>query len=171
MDTSKEYIEMLRKLAQQCHEMEEGSFIQDGWQMQKGDFVLEYLPYHQECFLITRPHIRQRTSDGTQIYNHSYIFKGVHLDIGLPDSEVLDKIQVRTVAVQNLIWLPRQDQLQEMVEKEDIGGLVWRFTQWWNVQRVGKSCRLSFEQLWLAYVMKEKYNKVWNDKEWVIAIS
>ena len=24
----------------------------------------------------------------------------------------------------------------------------------------------SFEQLWLAFVMKDKYNKVWRDGEW-----
>jgi hypothetical protein len=25
----------------------------------------------------------------------------------------------------------------------------------------------SWEQLWLAFVMKEKYNKVWNGEDWV----
>jgi hypothetical protein len=25
----------------------------------------------------------------------------------------------------------------------------------------------SFNELWLAFVMKEKYNKIWNGKDWV----
>jgi hypothetical protein len=25
----------------------------------------------------------------------------------------------------------------------------------------------SFVELWLAFVMKEKYNKIWNGKDWV----
>ena len=49
-----------------------------------------------------------------------------------------------------LVWLPRQDQLQEMVEKDNF-----------SVKAT------SMEQLWLAFVMKEKYNKQWNGEGWV----
>ncbi len=63
------------------------------------------------------------------------------------------------------IWLPRQDQLQEMIGEE-----------WWKIlgdfvdyiTSIHPSVE-SFEQLWLAFVMWEKYQKVWNDRrgEWV----
>jgi len=61
------------------------------------------------------------------------------------------------------IWLPRQDQLQEMVGQP--------------YSRPSKQLRelaefsdeghpsASFEQLWLAFVMKEKYGKTWKG-EW-----
>ncbi len=62
-------------------------------------------------------------------------------------------------------WLPRQDQLQEMVD--------WT----WIIQlhHLYKDCNdnpqywgqfASWEQLWLAFVMKEKFSKVWAGKEW-----
>ncbi len=68
-------------------------------------------------------------------------------------------------------WLPRQDQLQEMVWRENAqhtlldfyngaGGLFNEGQKYW-LQFI------SMEQLWLAFVMKEKYNKVWNGKEWI----
>lgn len=69
------------------------------------------------------------------------------------------------------IWLPRQDQLQEMLEsnlwvktlafefflrkegKYDINKYPYQFT--------------SMEQLWLAFVMKKKFGKVWDNGDWV----
>ena len=48
------------------------------------------------------------------------------------------------------IWLPRQDQLQGMVE-----------------YTVGVNKFNSMEQLWLAFVMSEKYNKKWDGKDWI----
>lgn len=64
------------------------------------------------------------------------------------------------------IWLPCQDQLQEMVWKpeETINHLFVRF---WDFVVKDSACN-SFEQLWLVFVMKEKYNKTWNLKkeEW-----
>ena len=74
------------------------------------------------------------------------------------------------------IWLPRQDQLQEMVDKnEDPIVLSCRFTKWVT----GLTClyseswgerdphNWSMEQLWLAFVMFEKYGKVWSGTEWI----
>jgi len=67
------------------------------------------------------------------------------------------------------IWLPRQDQLQEMV-----GG-----TSYYKVSAIYELCnrisshidvnagKCSMEQLWLAFVMLEKYNKIWDGEEWL----
>ncbi len=74
---------------------------------------------------------------------------------------------------ESFIWLPRQDQLQEIV-----GGLEKGFIDWQNwlgnvygYNYGGKPnghLRIftSFEQLWLAFVMKEKFNKVWDGTDW-----
>ncbi len=94
------------------------------------------------------------------------------------------------------VWLPRQDQLQEMIGDKDCLTLLSRFhyscipirhfkaTAKWveldgELDMVHDSIPLnevectypkqftSMEQLWLAFVMKEKYNKTWTGEEWL----
>ena len=71
------------------------------------------------------------------------------------------------------IWLPRQDQLQEMVG----GGqgftfqTLGRFIRWHgkcikDYLASIDSYPASMEQLWLAFVMKELHSKVWTGTEW-----
>jgi hypothetical protein len=78
----------------------------------------------------------------------------------------------------NWIWLPRQDELQKMISPDFFKQhqffstyisqmLDWdvflgqsRFGEYWELFQ-------SWEQLWLAFVMKEKYNKIWNGEDWV----
>lgn len=58
------------------------------------------------------------------------------------------------------IWLPRQDQLQEMLGGfGDASNLLIDFVE--DVQ-----AHRSFEQFWFSLVMQEKYNKVWNGEDW-----
>lgn len=64
------------------------------------------------------------------------------------------------------IFCPRQDQLQGMVEKPDSCHLIEDFYKWWDTPKETKELHSSMEQLWLAFVMKEKFNKVWNGEEW-----
>ena len=69
----------------------------------------------------------------------------------------------------NSIWIPRQDQLQEMIgDRMGFGEQLkkLRFEYIPNLEnRIGKG--LTWEQLWLAFVMFEKFNKVWDGKEWI----
>ena len=62
------------------------------------------------------------------------------------------------------VWLPRQDQLQEMVDGGFAHQTLERFYQWYH-SGISK-CLSSMEQLWLAFVMKEKYNKTWDGETW-----
>jgi len=77
------------------------------------------------------------------------------------------------------VWLPRQDQLQEMVGDY---GLIYCFLYAYFRETSGennwsnKSCSNadtywqqfgSMEQLWLAFVMRERFGKVWNGEEWL----
>ena len=68
------------------------------------------------------------------------------------------------------IWLPRQDQLQDMVidayrtgwQDSIILGLMEEVVAW------GKQLPYaSMEQCWLCFVMHVKYAKVWTGAEWV----
>ncbi len=64
--------------------------------------------------------------------------------------------------------LERQDQLQEMVihfgHGHSNGGILVGLSMF--SQEYGYN-ETSMEQLWLAFVMKEKYSKVWDGKDWV----
>jgi hypothetical protein len=88
-----------------------------------------------------------------------------------------------------MVWLPRQDQLQDML-KDKIrynhkntygyvkgpapegfiaGCLHQEFHKFMVYEDQYIFCEAfnSMEQLWLAFVMHEKYNKRWDGKEWV----
>ncbi len=89
--------------------------------------------------------------------------------------------EIRGMIQECFIWLPRQDQLQEMVSlpnSEKIG--IWfekqfRFYEWagkkYNKNELQNNWGTfkSMEQLWLAFVMKERFSKQWSGKEWVNA--
>lgn len=60
-----------------------------------------------------------------------------------------------------LIWLPRQDQLQEMV---GCTAGSWKIIL---SKLMDSEYFYSLEQSWLAFVMKNKYNKTWNGEDWV----
>ncbi len=64
------------------------------------------------------------------------------------------------------IWLPRQDELQEMVKKdtETHKALITRLLNAGYLTSVD----WSMEQLWLAFVMKTLYSKVWNGEDWEV---
>jgi len=68
------------------------------------------------------------------------------------------------------IWLPRQDQLQEICQPIAIDELIRRFYEWyhpWFMSQSAKgACHTSMEQLWLAFVMEQLYNKGWNGEDW-----
>ncbi len=67
------------------------------------------------------------------------------------------------------IWLPRQDQLQEMVFNGSLLNLLYDFQSFVKLNQLPSyaACFTSMEQLWLAFVMKEKYNKIWSGTEWI----
>jgi len=68
----------------------------------------------------------------------------------------------------NYIWLPRQEQLQEMIFEKTAVSLACRFKDFIVRPLFDKTAPYKFtpdysmEQLWLAYVMYTKFGKVWN---------
>lgn len=145
MDTSESYIKM-------CEKAEE---IQAQWLNHdtEGDFA-----------------VSTKTIEG---YNGFWELKANEVMIVGNDSEYdLTIEQQADIDETGAIWLPRQDQLQEMV------GVNWVRTLndfgWWVNDNSADEWSFdnvlfwgSMEQLWLAFVMKEKYNKVWNGTDWV----
>jgi len=77
------------------------------------------------------------------------------------------------------IWLPRQDQLQEMVKGDKhMHLLAYEFASYFHgtidplYAYLGQDnftvdADNSMEQMWLAFVEKENYNKIWDGDNWV----
>jgi len=139
MDTSEKYIKMCSK-ATEIQEIKKNA----GYYV-SGDFVY--------CDNIDIIHIAS--------YEEGFaINESAPIDINFPFSGKLLKT----------VFLPRQDQLQEMVIPEEVSS-NWDWMRKF-ILKTGSRYYIdfsSFEQLWLAFVMKEKYNKVWDEKQedWV----
>ena len=144
MDTTPKYIKM-------CEEAEE---IQKKWNFEDGDFYLHRFPDKEGHFvgkeinMCLCPSCNVKDSHGDTHVNE-YCPKGRN------------------------IWLPRQDQLQEIIDWEglpvDCGvGLHFicnELIQFLKQNQSQTQQLNSMEQLWLAFIMKEKFNKIWDNKE------
>ena len=63
------------------------------------------------------------------------------------------------------VWLPTQSDLQKMLGgyiRGDENNLLYDFNEWYDPF----SRFTSMEQLWLAFVMKEKHQKQWVGEKW-----
>jgi len=74
---------------------------------------------------------------------------------------------------EDFIWLPQQDDLQEMMKSNPVP-LLLRFANWVRTEegfyflfQQAPIPNPSMEQLWLAFVMKERFSKVWDGGKWV----
>jgi len=140
MDTSEVYIKMCEKATE----------IQKKWKPKGADFMFN-TAVEECCFIRVERTQDRRYKDYYMDYNED-----------------------------RFLWLPRQDQLQEMVKDWDtpssmfitgVPGLFWSDETGYSKEDDKLfdyySEFNSFEQLWLAFVMKEKYNKVWNGTDWI----
>jgi hypothetical protein len=158
MDTSEKYIEMCQK----AREIQKMRILHRDWGNQ--DFYLKV------------------NKDGCY-------------DIDSCNGENFELLRLST-AQKGVVWLPRQDQLQEIMEIDShkLNFMFNKFTS--NIllsedkyykfyQQIDECCEdmftpgdqyelpelpnPTFEQLWLAFVMKENFEKEWdvNKKEWI----
>lgn len=74
----------------------------------------------------------------------------------------------------SIVWLPRQDQLQNMldlVSKKDNDKCIdlWALNKFNSFASDNWKIYVSMEQLWLAFVISEKYSKEWSEtkKDWI----
>ena len=157
MDTSKEYISMCEKAVE----------IQTIWQKP----TLNMLPVfiydtHMErvCNVIWTPKtIAAQLQGGGQVLVVSIEFWDDRLYYDTERS-----------LIDGTVWLPRQDQLQAMIWGNDGFSmpcaemkLLFDAIHTAKNKQAGYYHDLtSMEQLWLAFVMKEKYNKTWTGNDW-----
>jgi len=147
MDTTETYIKM-------CEKAEE---IQKDWYADCGDYIRLTKPDKRVVLIIEHP--------AKSIVKPNWLMRVVFPKCSGDNTDYK--------YIKGGIWLPRQDQLQEMVldywwgneqPQNNISVMLQKF--WWWLNDACPNFQ-SMEQLWLAYVMKEKHNKTWNGKEWV----
>jgi hypothetical protein len=155
MDTSKEYIEM-------CEKVED---IQTRWEPKYGDI-----------YVWAENTIRKKRKKAKNIYSivrgMDAFKKDIVCAVTGPTNERRHRSQV--------VWLPRLDQLQGMIPisrgysywQPMYDLIMWALPSTDEMKPGGKAYTIvnqftSMEQLWLAFVMRKKYGKVWNGKEWV----
>ena len=151
MDTSKEYIRMARMAVE----------VQEKWVPQFGDWFFDEEikkmagKLKKELGIAALPHL-----SGIYCYQEGTMnceccgeeFDLLTFDKFYPQSDV--------------IWLIRQDQLQDMYRKSIPAIiLLHKFKEWAYKEHEGLT---SMEQLWLAFVMHEKYGKKWDGEDWII---
>lgn len=144
MDTSKKYI----KMCERAHEIQENKN-----QHYFGDYIV-------------RDGV-VRVVNGYLLNEGGNEYRAIHnIDDDFIEQWFMENYQY-------YIWLPRQDQLQEMVNIDKFicfkSGVLEIENYSQNEESIYYSQLTSFEQLWLAFVMQEKHNKVWNEdkQEWV----
>ena len=114
-----------------------------------------------------------KVSAGDRVYGGTNVFI-----LERENVEAIKRLKTQT----HFILLPCQDQLQEMVENSGIepnkyGNTFWILQKFYRFVKNGEGYWHSFEncpyptpsmeQLWLAFVMHEKYQKYWTGNEWV----
>ena len=154
MDKSKEYILM-------CEKAEE---MQAGWLSSKGDWYYaeggEVNKWYLKEFLIYKAELKVGKGR-VFLWGNCYGSGDYH-----PNHMEYEK----------RIWLPTQGQLQKILNIDDFTYLVSDFSEWvyqqegfryYNPPEPETKIFFSMEQLWLAFVMKTIYNKIWRSGEWV----
>lgn len=162
MDISETYIKMC-----DCEE------IQRLWQKATVDMLPSYCwdkEIERVCIMIWTPDtLFEKITDGGEVTN------SIHVSIEW--DKPLHHWTAHTDWKSETIWLPHQDQLQEMIEDRGLSPMqlasLFGETQYEILfnNRIRSvtfpTHKASMEQLWLAFVMKEKHNKVWDGSSWV----
>ena len=164
MDTSETYIKM-------CEKAEE---IQNSWKPEGGDWIVfDY----RDTTKTSKEFEKQAWGDDDKTWKRVEVlcYQPSELKdwwIGTTGKESLVKSS-QDLTKEHCVWLPRQDQLQEMVPTQIAGTkpnlkMISEFTHffdYWDTNGIPINLT-TWEQLWLAFVMKEKYNKVWDGEKW-----
>lgn len=92
----------------------------------------------------------------------------IYINLGSPTS--LEGVAKRGYPYNVILWLPRQDQIQEMLDGSWVITFEsfdeWYFNKSYPGETYPNDVFKSMEQLWLAFYMYEKHDKVWTGKEW-----
>lgn len=71
------------------------------------------------------------------------------------------------IAAADVVWLPRQDQLQAIPGNYFCARNLEEFRSFAVELPESPTNCYSYEMAWLAFVMKKKFGKAWNGEEWI----
>lgn len=140
MDTSEAYVKMCKEAMEIQTLRKRQGYIS---QWENGDF----------CFILGDTSMDNLSGEGTHI-----IWNGL-----LPNGDYHDWDSWWCEPPDNSIWLPRQDQLQEMINSNV--NLTIQLHGFSDIVAVHPM--KSWEQLWLILIMWLKYNKTWDGEQWI----
>jgi len=99
-------------------------------------------------------------------------FVSMSLGMSSPCQTITSDLEKKVSYLKTLkaVWLPRQDQLQEVVIENY--ATPWDLAIAFSNVLMGDKASYfdkfdSMEKLWLAFIMREKYKKQWKEGEWV----
>lgn len=95
-------------------------------------------------------------------YKGDYYFHEVYGTVHIYSKE---EIVASSGEDRDVVWLPRQDQLQG-IAGNDLRNLD-EFRSFAVELPDSPTNPYSYEMAWLAYVMKKVFGKVWNGEEWI----
>lgn len=140
MDFSEQYIKMCQQAIN----------IQEQWDPKDGDFYLV-------------PSI--------DIWNSEFKKWEISQEIYLYDIDHSNVFDINGVVKEGIVYLLRQDQLQEMIinNYRCPKDCMVDFYTWLYERPSENKSKMSFEQLWLAFVMNENFNKIWDceKEDWI----
>lgn len=148
MDYSEEMIKM-------CEEADE---LRRNWAPRVGDWVLvKYTVFGDS--IETEVQVLTRTPRGGTFYARNTD----------GDERIFF---VEDISEKTSVWMPTQDQLQGLLEEKDpimVHADFSRFVDVWLDKHQQDIEPPTMTQLWLEYVMKKKYNKIWSIDRWILA--
>lgn len=158
MDTSEIYIKM-------CEKVEE---IQKNWKPQVGDYIWrKYTLFGEEI----DNQIWEKDELKEIIILHFQSSVDGYWSACNKDGEERIFKTPEDLYKKVSIWLPTQDRLQEIVWEgyDHIAKLhrLWELLNFAQKHYDNTGHFASMEQLWLAFVMKEKFNKSWDGNAWI----
>ena len=129
----------------------------------------------------TRAHLRSNIRVGCTREDCHYLYVMEHYN------QLPDDVGSPQYSHSDVVWLPRQDQIQEMMRKhyasqtKENKGDAWfpegtvaltyvlkNFCKWVCENRSHGERTKSFEELWLGFYMWEKYQYFWShDEKWM----
>jgi hypothetical protein len=155
MDTSQEYIKMCEKARE----------IQDS--RPNSEIDIEY------SFGWVLPNILKCNKCGISRFSGTYCSICGSLLTVETDEGYLQNLHNAETSDERNVWLPHQDQLQEMLDYKynherytKTYHLVWDFYEF--VMGYADEGDKSMEMCWLAFVMLVKYGKEWDGHEWEV---
>jgi len=142
MDTSETYIKMCEKAGE----------IQEPWKPQCGDIFC----YYGEPPIVGKNPIHYKIIAGK--------------DGKATEGELIPTEVVRRYYRNLYYWLPCQDQLQGMYGDyhkclDFLHDFQCPEVNYWHPKNFDPCS--SMEQLWMAVVMRERWNKIWNGDDWI----